>query len=195
MRQHGSGCDRCRRKLCCCPRAVSSCVCPPGPPGPPGLAGPPGPAGSTGPAGPAGSPSAAILAYKFSGSADDSTTFYLADTATGGAELAFPVRYPVGDDYDVLQFSTRLSATDAGGGATITVELVKRTNNAGAAIVLATSTYVIPPATSIDVVQNGIIVPGANVVAGDVFDVLVSLTAGGSAGDIIASATALFVPS
>lgn len=68
MRNHKTGCGRCSRNVCCCPRpaVTSSCICPPGPPGPPGLpgsngvAGPPGPTGATGatgatgPVGPAG---------------------------------------------------------------------------------------------------------------------------------------------
>ena len=47
MRNHKTGCGRCSRKVCCCPRTpvTSSCICPPGPQGP---AGPTGPAGSNG---------------------------------------------------------------------------------------------------------------------------------------------------
>ena len=65
MRNSKTGCSRCRRNICCCPRAVASCLCPPGPAGPqglPGVAGPPGPlgppglVGSNGPAGPSGLP-------------------------------------------------------------------------------------------------------------------------------------------
>ena len=51
MRNHKTGCGRCHRKVCCCPRTPG----PPGPPGSNGTAGPPGPPGlpgSTGPAGP-----------------------------------------------------------------------------------------------------------------------------------------------
>ena len=65
MRNSKTGCSRCRRNVCCCPRAVASCLCPPGPAGPqglPGVAGPPGPlgppglVGSNGTAGPPGLP-------------------------------------------------------------------------------------------------------------------------------------------
>ena len=49
MRNHKSGCDRCHRNVCCCPRSVaSSCLCPPGPPGPSGPDGSTGATGATG---------------------------------------------------------------------------------------------------------------------------------------------------
>ena len=63
MRNHKTGCGRCSRKVCCCPRpAASSCICPPGPPGPSGL---PGSDGVAGPPGPPGSNASAIEAYAF----------------------------------------------------------------------------------------------------------------------------------
>ena len=55
MRNSKSGCSRCRRNVCCCPRPVSSCICPPGPPGPPGPSGQQGVPGAQGPEGPPGS--------------------------------------------------------------------------------------------------------------------------------------------
>ena len=54
MRNHKTGCGRCRRDICCCPRNRNSCLCPPGPAGPPGPPGPPGSEGIVGPAGPPG---------------------------------------------------------------------------------------------------------------------------------------------
>ena len=58
MRNHKTGCGRCSRKVCCCPRPVTSCLCPPGPPGPPG---PTGTAGAAGPSGLPGSDGASGL--------------------------------------------------------------------------------------------------------------------------------------
>ena len=68
MRNHKTGCGRCDRRACCCPRPTSSCICPPGPPGPPGLPGSNGAAGPLGPPGPQGPPGSSadiIEAYAF----------------------------------------------------------------------------------------------------------------------------------
>ena len=77
MRNHKTGCGRCHRSACCCPRPTSSCICPPGPPGPPGLPGSngvlgpqgpvglPGSDGPVGPQGPPGSSADTIAAYAF----------------------------------------------------------------------------------------------------------------------------------
>lgn len=100
MRNHKTGCDRCHRKVCCCPRTVS-CICPPGPPGPvgpagstgstgpagpPGSTGPAGPAGSTGPAGPIGTNATGLLAFSGQVNTPDTigqNVFGLADGGVG----------------------------------------------------------------------------------------------------------------
>ena len=106
MRNHGTGCGRCRRKLCCCPRTASSCICPPGPPGPPGLpgsdgiVGPPGPqglpgsTGATGPAGPIGLLDFAMFYGLTAGTGNAGPTDYAATvavrTAAGTGRVPFP---------------------------------------------------------------------------------------------------------
>ena len=100
MRNHKTGCGRCHRNVCCCPRrpVATSCICPPGPQGPPG---PPGSNATPGSGG-------GLL--KFSGSILTTGTgllvSYLADTGVGTAPpLLLPVEYQMAVDRTLVNLA------------------------------------------------------------------------------------------
>ena len=97
MNRHKTGCNRCHKSRCCCPRvrSVSSCVCPPGPQGPAGPQGPEGASGAQGLPG-VGHP---VLAFSGLINAAANTTTYFAN---GGRDVAAdldPHAYPVDEAF------------------------------------------------------------------------------------------------
>ena len=126
MRNHKTGCGRCSRKVCCCPRpsVATSCICPPGPPGP---AGPAGPAGSNGT-----TPLSAGGLLKFSGIAVASEAAglvaYLADSGflqvPALAPILDPIEYPIAADRTLVNLSAAASGPALLPGQTLDVEVL-----------------------------------------------------------------------
>lgn len=121
MRNHKTGCGRCSRKVCCCPRTPTSCICPPGPPGP---AGPPGPPGSDATPGAGGG---GLL--KFSGTVAVGTIgveSYLADGGLIVGTFLEPLEYisPVDRILENLTVNVLASQATFGGPGTLTFDLL-----------------------------------------------------------------------
>ena len=116
MRNHKTGCNRCSRKVCCCPRPASSCICPPGPPGPQG---PAGPAGSD------ASPTLTAALYKWSGLSAGiaSTPAQHSDNGDDNIIGATRIEYPVVGDQVLDAFRVNLLSTLAGEDAVLTFTL------------------------------------------------------------------------
>ena len=135
MRNHKTGCGRCSRNICCCPRtpAVTSCICPPGPPGPPGLP------GSDGLPGPSLNLSDIFFSATLTGVSAAAAGGYLANS--GGLVSAFPIvlattfSYPFVDPVTVTGFAARVDGLAT--GQTLTLTLLDRLGTVLATIPVA----------------------------------------------------------
>ena len=140
MRNHKTGCGRCHRNVCCCPRTpvTSSCICPPGPPGPAGPAGPPGSDGST------IFPTLSTALYKWSGlSANPAST--PAEHSDSGDEFTLGptprIEYPVVGDQTLDVFRVNLLEALSGEDNDLTFTLYHRVGGAGSFIPIASVSY------------------------------------------------------
>ena len=191
MRNHKTGCGRCHRNICCCPRPATSCICPPGPPGPPGL---PGSNGDPGPQGPTGFPGSdgaqgpqgipgsdnASSFLKFSGRAESGDTpesNIVTSLADAGFDFTFAHNtadthqpyYPLTRDVELLAFAARLGLpiiNEAPGGV-ISVQVRQRVGDFGVESVVAPFLANFTPtgtsSSTITIVAPGpIVIPAGN---------------------------------
>ena len=154
MRNHKTGCGRCSRKVCCCPRPVTSCLCPPGP------AGPPGPPGSAG----AGADGAGLAPFS---NVLGLVLGYMNNSGGGGLS-ATPRNYPIGQETLYQALAVHLSGVDVpAAGETITVALTQN----GA----PTDLTVTFDSTNLTATERTLIATGAVLFApGDLFDIQVT---------------------
>ena len=139
MRNHKTGCGRCHRKVCCCPRPATSCLCPPGPPGPQGPPGPPGSNGST---------LVGSALYKWSGTSasptpeEGDTPAEHSDSGDGSLTDGAPrIEYPIVGDQTPDELRVNLLAALGGDDNVLTFTLYQRVGGVGAFIAIASVSY------------------------------------------------------